>query len=191
MKRIGILVMAALAVFTFALSLATKAAAQDAEPMQLLDVHYPDTGIVLSGKGDDAVTLRGTVHVQAFPLSPEVIKKHRNDALASEDVTIGSFLRFRLPLGKYELHFSTRDGNETRTTIETVVLRADTGSNVQIDFSTAKTYVIGDSIAFQQMEGYLVEMAKRVAALQAEVDALEGKTQAVNPATGPTDTPTK
>lgn len=189
MKRIALFVLTALAVFTLALSLAPRAAAQEEEPQQRLWVVYPDAGIVLSGKGEDAVTLRSVVHVEALPISPKVRKKHGDDPLVSEDLTCGHMLDLHLPVGKYEFHFSTRDGMETRTTVETVVLRPDGMGNLQVDFSKAKTYIIGDNHTIQQLEGAIGELARRLAALQAEVAALKGNPKAVTPAPAPTDTP--
>ena len=173
MKRIGTLILAALAVFLFALSITPRAAAQEEEPQQRLFVDYPDAGIVLSGKGEDAIILRSVVHVEALPLSLKVRRKHGDDPLVSEDLTCGHRLDLHLPVGKYEFHFSTRDGMETRTTVETVVLRPDGMGDLQVDFSKAKTYVIGSSFSLYDLENILINMDKQLNALQAEVAALK------------------
>ena len=174
MKRIAIFVLATLAVVVMALSLAPKATALNEDRERTVTISYPASGIVLSSKGEDAVILRSTVHVQAFPLSPELKNKYGDDPIASEDVTCGNNLRFTLPLGRYELQFTTRDGKETKTTIEALVLRSDAESAVVIDFSTAKTLVIGGTLTMQQLENAVLYLDRRVIALQAEVAALKG-----------------
>ena len=89
-------------------------------------------------------------------------------------MTCGNYLRFTLSLGRYELQFTTRDGKETKTTFETLVLRSDAESAVVIDFSTAKTLVIGGTLSMQQLENAVLYLDRHIIALQAEVAALKG-----------------
>lgn len=183
MKRIANFVLAALAVFT----LASGVLAQSEEKTGTLRVDSP-ASFILSGKGDDAVRYDGTVHVQVFAASPELKKKAGNDPVGSEDVGRG-LKEFTLPVGRYEVNFSIRDGVEMKTTIKTVVIHNKDISLVVPDFSAAKTLTYGSGMTAQQMEGVIRELARRLAALQVEVAALKGGTKAVPAPPAPTDTP--
>ena len=196
MKRIATLVLAALAVFT----LASGVLAQSEEKTGTLQIDNPGS-FILSGKGDDAVRYNGPVHVQVFAASPQLKKKAGDDPVVSEDVMQGQgYARnFTLPVGKYEVDFSMRDGVEMKTTVKTAVIHNKDTATILADFSEAKTLIYGSGMTAQQMEGVIRELARRLIALQAEVDALKGKTKAVpappastdSPAPAPTDSPAK
>ncbi len=184
MKRIGILVLAALAVFTLALG----AAAQSEEKTGTLRVSNLGP-LILSGKGDDAVRYDGPIHVQVFAASPELKKKAGNDPVDSEDIGPRGSKDFTLPVGRYEVDISMRDGVEMKTTIKTVVIHDRDQSGILADFSAAKTLIYGSGMTAQQLEGVVRELARRVIALQAEVDALKGSPKAVPAPLIPTDAP--
>ena len=198
MKRIGTLVTATLAVFALALSLGTKAAGQETPPdtiqvlndyqgpKQSLNIYDPEGGIVLEGKGDDAVKYTGLIYVKVFPVSPRLIKKFGAGPFFEAETypsgviyngnragTIGG----QFPLGEYEVDFSMRDGDTMRICIKRgILLTANGGANVQAEMSgTAKTLVIGGDVSYQTLENAVGGMARQVAALQAEVDVLKGK----------------
>jgi hypothetical protein len=160
-------IIATLAVASLFASLAPTATAQTEERTQTLYVTYPGTGVILSGKGKDAVTYRGTVHVEVFPISSKLKAKQEEGPVAIEDITsVGSRLDLKLPVGQYEVHFSMREGDELRTTIKPVILRADGASAVEVDFSPAKTLIYGGDMTARQMADSIRQLQKEVANLK-------------------------
>ena len=195
MKRFTILFLTALAVFVLALNCVSGAAAQDMAqglseyqgPKQNLSISYSDEGIVLEGKGDDAVIYKGLIYIQIYPVSPRLRKKFGDVPMFSAERmprtgfgTGGSF-----PLGEYEVHFSIREGDMMRTCIKRgILLTANGGANVEAEMSgTSRTLIIGgDDMTAQQMRDSILQLKQQVAALQAEVAALKGgKAAAVFP----------
>lgn len=173
MKRLSVLVLAVLAVFT----LASSAFAQSEEHKGTLRVFNPNP-LILSGKGDDAVRYEGPVHVQVFPASLELRKKAGDDLVGSEDVAQGGAKDFTLPVGRYEVDFSIRDGVEMKTTIKTVVIHNNDISGLVADFSAAKTLIYGSGMTAQQVADAIKQLQQQIAALQAAVAALKGGTSA-------------
>lgn len=185
MKRIALLVLAALAVLT----LASGVLAQSEDQKGTLRVGNP-TPYTLDGKSDVAAhSYNGPVHVQVYAASPQLKKKAGDDPVVSEDVVQGYTRDFPLPIGRYEVDFSIRDGMEMKTTIKTVIIHNNDISTVLGDFSAAKTLIYGSGMTAQQLEGVVRELARRVIALQTEVDALKGSPKAVTPSPAPTDAP--
>ena len=186
MKRLAVLVLAALAVFTLTYSLAAKVCAQDIvrkeEPKQNLTLLYPNDGIVLEGKGDDVVRYKGIIYVKVYPVSARLKKELGEGPVFSNELQPGYLgdgdrrPALRLPLGEYEVHFSMRDADDLRTCIKrNVILTRDTAPLVTAELSgTAKTLVIGGDISFQEMENAVYELAVEVKELKAEVAALKG-----------------
>lgn len=196
MKRIGTLVLAALAVFAFALSLTVKANAQDAAPdisqdpgpKQPIRIHY-GAGVILEGKGDDAVKYKGLIYLKIFPVSARLVKKYGAGPAYSNEIhpTSGGMgvsdevANPSLPLGKYEVHFSMREGDTMRTCIKRdVLLTANGEANVEVEMSgTTRTLMIGgDDMTAQQMRDSILQLKQQIASLQAEVAALKGGAKA-------------
>ena len=174
MKRIALLVMAALAVFT----LASGVFAQSEDQKGTIWVGNP-TPYTLDGKGGVAVQYNGPVHVQVYAASPQLKKRAGDDPVVSEDLATAGNKHFTLPVGKYEVDFSIRDGLDMKTTIKTVVVQNNDTSTVLADFSAAKTLTYGSGMTAQQMESVIRELARQLIALQTEVDALKGNPKAV------------
>ena len=195
MKRIGALALAALAVFVMALSIVPKARAQDAAqdisqdpgPKQPIRIHY-GAGVILEGKGDDAVKYKGLIYLKIFPVSARLIKKYGAGPAYSNEIhpTSGGMgvsdevASPSLPLGKYEVHFSMREGDTIRTCIKRdVLLTANGEANVEVEMSgTTQTLIIGgDDMSAQQMRDSILQLKQQVAALQAEVAVLKATTK--------------
>lgn len=185
MKRITIPIVAALAVFVLTLNFALRAAAQDVAQelsqyqgaKQVLSIPYPEGGIVLEGKGDDAVKYKGLIYVDIYPVSARLKKKFGDGPVLRKEIYPTGGVRAELPVGEYEVHFSMREGDTMRTCIKRgILLTSNSDVSAEVEMSgTARTLIIGgDDMTAQQMRDSILQLQQQVAALQAAIAALKG-----------------
>ena len=174
-KRISVIVLALMA---FALSLAgiQKATSQqDDERKQTLVIGYPNSGILIDGKG--STPYRGMLYVKIFPVSPNIVKKYGAGPIASAELAASQREVCQLPLGEYEVRYSLRNNGELKTFIlRDVILRADRAVSLTVEMNNeAKTTIVGGDMTAQQMADSIRQLQREIGDLRQEVTRLKQK----------------